>query len=1116
MSAKSPATAEDVERLRIIDGLETDISSGDYMSFLRKLDNRGTGGIATSWEMEQAVVLEGFKLLRYHVLKSQRSNPNVVVLTGEGWVKTIIGKISTFENSRLVAVDGLLTLLTLSSLPGTYKNIIVRRGGINTLMKLMDDYREDREVCRLAGGLLLSLSLNEKEGLNATYGEIEMIIERLVLLISREGCGSDFALRVLLQFTYHKKKLINSTKSLSSLIKNTFREDKNRILALVSMMKNKNARESTVEAATTLLWRLSVPRDESGGVDPCLTSIDTMETIIVMMEMYDSVTIREAVCGILANVSIRTELSAKLVQKSFLSMKQFLWDTDDEGLATCALHAISNILEKPVVPKSLLLNEKMVEAVLHVMRRFAKSEELIEFACLIIGRGGHHDQRMKEQFVAMGAFDLVTKAFEEYVTSREEDPSLDVKDASLCAFATLTGCQAGALTAMSTGLIDVFRTLLAVETDRDFANILNAIINNAQKCATGSTVSTSPEELLRNEPDQFSRLIQNKSKSDSDVSSLIQVMVGTNIAILETAFCTNDGFSLLLLAMSQWIHSGQVQESGCILLTEIYFHFQDPSHTAKTAQGPRSSENQCEALNTVCRAMETHPDSIHIQVSGCNAILNLMAPILETSKESIDRQAISLLVHSSYKVILECLLMHGSDLRIQESGISALSVSVSLTETEDFKSWASRIVRRLMDILLESTENHHIHELVLNTLIVIEETHPTVNTEYSNSDVNRLLCLFEYENNEISVKSSKLISSLTRKRPESTHSIVKHHIDNILSKAGSNREDIKIQLNIYSIFLTLFTLNPDHRKVTASAFLHYNGIYDLCMGVTFHPQNRELAISLCKILSLVLPSSDASGIASSHDAIRTSLMNLLESHVENPDVESSIFDVLDVYCCRDNLFKDFLLEDTRLQVLVNTMQFCLGSKSLQASGCNLLSTLSTVASGKEKIGNHGGIPAIVNALLAHNASADVQKRGLVALKNLATVPENKRIIDTNGAEAAVIYALWIHNRDPEVVSIGLSALNNIAVDSVSRSVAKMNDQVLSIVIGAMREFTMNEPVQKNACFYLKTCSYLRDNVQMMCENSDILLALLLQAGDNFPKTCGDRSALVVAKLTSSC
>ena len=79
----------------------------------------------------------------------------------------------------------------------------------------------------------------------------------------------------------------------------------------------------------------------------------------------------------------------------------------------------------------------------------------------------------------------------------------------------------------------------------------------------------------------------------------------------------------------------------------------------------------------------------------------------------------------------------------------------------------------------------------------------------------------------------------------------------------------------------------------------------------------------------------------------------------------------------------------------------------------------------------------------------------------------------------------------------------------------MNDQVLSIVVAAMRVFPMDELVQKNACFYLKTCSYLPENVRMMSQNSDVLLSLLLQAGDNFPKTCGDRSAVVVTKITTS-
>ena len=1118
-SSKSLAAVEDVETLRIVAGLESNISGGDYISFLRELDNRGTGGITTSWEMEETVVLEGFRLLRYHVLKSQTLKMNVVVLTGEGWVKTIKSKINAFENSRLVIVSGLLTFLTLSSLPGNYKNIIVRRGGIESAMKMLDDYREDEEVCSLACALLLSLSLNEKEGLNATYGEIATMLKQLVSLISRGGYGSDFALRILFQFTSHKKKLPNSTKSLSYLVKNTFREEESTILALLDVMKNKNVRESTVEAAISLLWRLSVPKDEFDGDDPCLTSIDTIETIIAAMDIFDSIAIREAACGVLANISIRTDISAELAQKSFSSMQKILLETKnvDEGLATCALHAICNILEKHVIRTSLLLDQTMIETIMHMMERFSKSEELIEFACLIIGRAGRHDQTMKELFVSMGAFDLVTKAFEEFVTTRGHNPSLDVKDASLCAFATLTGCRSGAIAATSTGLIDIFMTLLAVETDRDFAVILDAIITNTRNCATNDVSSTSPEDTLRNEPHLFSLTLEN-AISDSDVSSLIQVMLGIHQASLNDAFCSNDGFPVLLSALSQWMNSTKVQESGILLVAEIYFHIPYPSDAMNSVHGPWSAQNQREALNTISRTMDSYRDVINIQLNGCIAILNLLHPISETGRESLDRLAISPAVELSYRVLLECLRGYGSDTDIQKFGISALVVSISVAETEDFEPWATHVERQLMHILLQFTGNYHIQALSLDALIMIQETHATVKSENSSSDTNILLTLIGCENNEVSAKSSAMLSFLLRNNPESSNQILEcdDFVERIISSAGSKREDLKIQLNIYSIFLSLVTICADRRSAIAAMFYQQNGIPALCMGVTSHPQNRQMAINLCKIVSSIIPSLDASGIATSRDAIKFSLIDLLENHVENPDVESSIFDAFCICCGHDDHFKEFLVEETRARMIINTMQFCLGSESLQSSGCNLLSTLSSFGSGKETIGNCGGISVIVNALLAHNDSTEVQKNGLVALKYLATAPTNKRIIDSIKAETTVIYALWIHHKDPEVVSIGLSALNNIAVDSVSRSVAKMNDQVLTIVISAMRVFSMNELVQKNACFYLKTCSYLPENVRMMCENSNVLLQLLLQAGDNFPKTCGDRSTAVLTKITSSC
>lgn len=1117
-NSKVPTSPEDIETLRIVEGLEADISGGDYISFLRELDNRGTGGITTSWQMEETVVLEGFRLMRHHVVKSQISKPNVVVLTGEGWVKTIKSKSNAFENSRLIVVSGLLTFLTLSSLPGNYKNLIVRRGGIDFAMKMLDDYREDKEICGLACALLLSLSLNEKEGLNATYGEITTMVKQLVSLVSRGGYGSDFALRVLFQFTSHKKKLPHSTKSLSTLLKNAFREEENSVYSIVLLLKNKNVLESTVEAAVSLLWRLSVPKDDFADDDQCLTSVDTIETIIAMMELFDSIAIREACCGILANISIRTDMTEELTQRSFSSMQKFLlrMESVDEGLATCALHAICNMLDKPMIRASSLLDQKMMETLIRLMERFPKSEEMNEFACLVIGRAGRHAQAMKEMFVSLGAFELVRGAFEEFVTTRGDDPSLDVKDASLCAFATLTGCRSGALAAINTGLIDIFTTLLAVETDRDFAVILEVIITNTRTCATNDIFSMRPEDTLRHEPHLFSRLMEDAT-NDSDVSSLIQVMLGAHQASLKSAFCSNEGFSIFLSAMSQWMNSANVQESGCLLLAEIYFHIPYPTDVMNTLQGPWAAQNQREALSVVHRAMDSHCEIMNIQRNGCIAILNLLDPVSEAGRESLDRQAISSVVELSYKVVLECLRVHGSNINVQKVGISALAVSISVAETEDFEPWATQIVRQLSCVLLQFARNYPIQALVLDALIIIQENHATIKSEYGSSDIDTLLTLIECDNNEVSGRSSAMISSLLRNNPESSTQIIQCHnyMERLVSSARSKREDIEIQLNIYSIVHALVTVSGDQCAAVAAMLYQVDGIQTLCMGITSHPQDRHIAITLCKILSSILPFLDANEIASSCDAINFSLSDGLENHVENPDVESSIFDVLCLYCGRDNRFKEFFLEETRARMIINTMQFCLGSDRLQSTGCNLLSTLSNFGSGKETIGNCGGIPVIVNALLAHNDSTEVQKKGLVALKNLATSPTSKPMIVETGAESAVIYALWIHYRDPEVVSLGLSALNNIAVDSVSRSVAKMNEQVLKIVIAAMKLFSMDELVQKNACFYLKTCSYLPENTRMMSQNSDVLLPLLLQAGDKFPKTCRDRSAAVVTKITSS-
>ena len=70
---------------------------------------------------------------------------------------------------------------------------------------------------------------------------------------------------------------------------------------------------------------------------------------------------------------------------------------------------------------------------------------------------------------------------------------------------------------------------------------------------------------------------------------------------------------------------------------------------------------------------------------------------------------------------------------------------------------------------------------------------------------------------------------------------------------------------------------------------------------------------------------------------------------------------------------------------------------------------------------------------------------------------------------------------------------------------------LQVLIG-MKRFPQDEIVQKNACFLLKSCAFSTTNLALMCQYSDQLLPLLLQASDAFPEQCRSRATKIAQKM----
>ena len=625
-----------------------------------------------------------------------------------------------------------------------------------------------------------------------------------------------------------------------------------------------------------------------------------------------------------------------------------------------------------------------------------------------------------------------------------------------------------------------------METDRDFAAVLNVIVTNSRICTTINRVSLHGDgNILRSQPHRFSELIGNTTEF-SHASLLIQTMQGTGKSLLEVAVGSNVGYMSVISAMARFESSVGVQEHGCALLAEIYFYFTYPMEGITSDTDTFwSIHNQRQAISIIQKAIKFHRGNTNVQYNGCLAILNLVYSISELDGNSLDNETIKSLIGPCQDIILECLQPHGFENN---------TLKTQLIYADDFR----------------------LQIVALDAFIIIQEAYYHNESIWSAVTINTFLCLISSESKEVSLRSSAALLSNIRNNPASTNYIQQRcrgSIEKLISSLGSKVEDVETQVNIYSILNVVITGADINNSIIGPLKDEDDGIYTLCMSLNTHSANTIIPITVFKILSSLLPRLGAINFSRSLELMKLPMTEVLKYHVENPEVEAAVFDVLIILSQRDDDINIYLLQESRIRMIITAMQFSLGYVELQKKGCNLLSLLSDFRSGKEIIGKFEGIGTIINAMLAHSDSVEVQKKGLITIKNLATASTNKPMITELEGENAVIYSMYIHYRSPEVISAGLSALNNIAVDSISRSVAEMNAQVLVIVVAAMKRFKKDELVQKNACFYLKTCSYLPSNVRMMIKKSDALLPVLLQAADNFPKLCGERATALVNTCT---
>lgn len=1082
------------------------LSAGDYIKFLNSLDQKGKN---------PEIVVEGLGLFRKKLVEDQMARPNGVVLGGNNWMKAMTTPFDRYRHEKEVVVSGLVTMITLSNLPGNYKGPITKKGGVDVLLKLMDDYAVDEEVIELVCAAFACLTANERGGLNGKYEKVTKVVRRLAdLLCSSDQVGREYFLLPLSNLSKQRKRLVETGRSPWYDVRDCLSNVAG-AAAIVEVLEFRGIKPPAAEAGLSLLWKLSVPKDEQEPKDSFVVTDELVNSVVASMKRFNSYGVVLAGIRALANLALKIEFPREWAAPAAASIDHFLLENSsqvDEEMAICALHAFCNLFANESTRAAIISSDEAIQCSLSLFDKFPSCESLVEFGCLTIAHAGAEDQATKQLIVDLGGLDLVREAFSEYISATGgSDHSLEVKDAIFCAVASLSGCEAGAKQIMESRLLDSVQTALAVETDEDFRSVLEVVLRNTIAASNGFSSSVAPASKteLRQQPGLFSYLIQS-ADTEASVVTLLGELNELGKAGLEAY--GNGGFDALLSKMSQYRDSASVQEQGCQALAQVYYYlpFTNLDAPTQVPAGGWAVIFGLQAVEILQIALRVHRGHTHVQNQCFCALSNFLTPICALDSYSDERLVVGQWLESGLNDILDVMNENATIVSIQKHGLNLLWHLFCLCSKETLQRWKLRALQRIFDTMTQLKEDDEVLLLACDALMGLQADQESLNF-MGESIIVQLVESLHSDNSEVVSLASAVLAILVKNVfVASSHAMqVPNVIGILIACMNSNQSDCDIQIYVCSALESLINFEDFSLRAEIA---HDGGLDAICDALRLHGTSPRLVEFACRVLSLVIPSSDGNAITAMRSPLGDTLLRVLQAHVDNSDTESAVMDALWTCCSQDDYFKHLLVGSDSLSVVVQVMTLQLGSAEVQRSGCSLLWILSSYGNGKEAIGHFGGVAAVVNALLAHNESTTVQKEGLTALKNLATASNNKGMIEEAGGEDAVLYALWIHYRHPQVISSAYSALNNIAVDSATKTVKMMNEKTIENCVFAMSRFSTDETVQKNVCFYLKSLSYLPANLETMGRYSDQLIPLLYAAADTFPQYCRDRAVSVIGKI----
>jgi hypothetical protein len=839
-----------------------------------------------------------------------------------------------------------------------------------------------------------------------------------------------------------------------------------------------------------------------------------------------------------------------------------------ESLAVWGIHAMCNWLAKKqqvggaggarssinglaVVEDGRLV----VNVILDSLKQYSKNAELQELGCLALAyacRPGPDGGFCAEFAVEQLAMDRIFFALEHpgaYLDSEEKrnnPPALHVRRSALSAMIALTQCSAGVRNLVDTERLSQVEFFANVEQESDVQELLQSILKrcgdggeedhslNNYSASLGPFLGGAGGGRLRQHPEAFAQMI---SIADSEENALSVIhdleswMADKGIPDSGklVPFVADRGMDALVEVMGRFDASAAVQESGCGVLAELFCLA--PYHIGTTTgdqHGPSWTLIQAQpVIDTLRNAMQRHKAHSGVQTLVCLALSNFLGPLCDetprrnsiTREESDDLEVVRGLVDPCLKDVLNTMVMNEEHPNVQMSAIQLFWTLSFVCHRDNLKLRMFQVVQQIFKAMNQFPLNVELNVTACSALLSFQNDSDALDFCGSQDGVKSLLAIvLDGKGGEQVVAGAAAVLASTLKNVFSAIGHIAQspgYVQRLIECVQANAASPEIQLYICSILESLATLDDDG---VPYMIFEAGGLDVIRDTLSLHKHDQLLAEYGCRILSLVLGTADANTISANRHRLRDSLIQLMEIHFDDPHVQTKVMESLWTCCRQDGDFINLLVYETQrcVDLIVRSMSKHLMWPDLQRNGCSLIRLMSSCnhrdLALQSILGEKGVVAAVVNGMSAHSDSSAVQKEALRTLRCLAMISSNKPLIFSVDGTKALMNALWIHMRDPQLVSGAFSALHNIIV--TGNRAGPLSDDAMQAIIFAMRRYTMDESVQKQACFLLKSASYLSSNQKLMrqYENREII-ELLKFAAEAFPNSCQLRANSILNKIS---